>query len=263
VSTSTKTEVHLSHSQVSEFVQCPRKYHLHRRLGLKPEFAPSGLVFGSCVHEALSAFHQARLEGRSAGLAELVRAFQERWSAETLPLKFGKGESEKSLRTKAKGMLRFYLDNSSCRGQVIAVEEPFRIVLSEHIPPVFGRIDLVELSPEGSLVLTDFKTAGSRREPDPGQLVLYREALRHLDYPGVDSARVKYELLLKTKEPGIAVYEPEVSEESVDRLRSLYRAVWPDIQAGCSFPHEGWWCESCQWRSACLRPADSQACGQL
>jgi len=52
--TETKKELHLSHSQISEFTRCPRKYHLHYRLGLPAEFCPSGLLFGSAVHEAIA-----------------------------------------------------------------------------------------------------------------------------------------------------------------------------------------------------------------
>ena len=63
----TATEVHISHSQINEFLGCPRRYHLHRRLGLKPAFCPSPLLFGGSVHEALALYHQARLEGREAG----------------------------------------------------------------------------------------------------------------------------------------------------------------------------------------------------
>jgi ATP-dependent helicase/DNAse subunit B len=58
-------EVHLSYSQVSEFIRCPRRYHLRRRLGLEPDFVPSALVFGSAMHEALARLHMMRLEGKS------------------------------------------------------------------------------------------------------------------------------------------------------------------------------------------------------
>ena len=246
-----KTEQHLSHSQVTEFLRCPRRYHLHRRLGIPPEFCPSGLLFGSAVHEALSLYHQMRLEGRKATLPELCEAFNARWDEEPLPVKFKPGESQESLKAKATRMLSFYLKNATPAHEVIAVEEPFRITVSEEIPAVIGRIDLIEKAEGGQLILTDFKTAGSRREPDPGQLVLYREAVRQLDYPGNGSVDLKYEVLLKGKEPDIVIFQPQVTEEDVSRLRSLYRTAWRDIRSGCSFPSEGWWCGDCQWQGAC------------
>ena len=66
-----KKELHLSHSQVTGFMRCPRKYHLHYRLGLPAEFCPSGLVFGSAVHEAIAMYNQKRPEGRDVSLDEL------------------------------------------------------------------------------------------------------------------------------------------------------------------------------------------------
>jgi len=247
----TRTGQHLSHSQVSEFIRCPRRYHLHRRLHLQPGFSPSGLLFGSAIHEALSLYHQMRLEGGEAGISLLMRAFDRRWADESFPVKFKPGESRKSLRTKARRMLEFYLRNSATAAEVIAVEEPFQITLCEEIPPVIGRVDLIERASGGELVLTDFKTAASRREPDPGQLVLYREALRLLDYPGNGSMSVRYEVLLKGREPDIIVFEPTITDDDVSRLRSLYQDVWEDIRHGCSFPKTGWWCSDCQWRKHC------------
>jgi hypothetical protein len=102
-------EVHLSHSQVEGFTQCPRRYHLHRRLGIPPEFVPSGLLFGSALHESLAIVHQRRLEGKEATLQEACRAFGVRWRRERLPVRCAPGETEKSLREMARRMLSWYL----------------------------------------------------------------------------------------------------------------------------------------------------------
>ena len=99
----TKAQTHLSHSQVQEFTQCPRRYHLHVRPGLLPEFMPSGLLLGSALHEALAAYHQGRLEGKELGLDDLCAAFLERWGKEQMPVEYGKGESEESLKVTVHG----------------------------------------------------------------------------------------------------------------------------------------------------------------
>jgi len=242
---------HISHSQVSEFLRCPRKYHLHYRLGLEPEFCPSGLLFGSAVHEAIALYHQMRLEGRDASPGELLSAFGERWRREVLPVKLKPRESAASLTKVASRLLQFYVSEPRCCGEVVAVEEPFSIRLAPDIPEVWGVIDLVELSPEGRLVITDFKTAGSRSEPEREQLVLYREALRGLDYPGNGQVTARYVVLLKSREPDIAVYEPEICPADGERLRRRYAAVWRDMEAGCSFPIPGWQCADCQWQRHC------------
>ena len=90
MSVSSKQDLHLSHSQVGEFTRCPRKYHLHRRLGLPAAFCPSGLLFGSAVHEALARYHQSRLEGKEAPLEKLLDAYRARWKGERLPVSKGR-----------------------------------------------------------------------------------------------------------------------------------------------------------------------------
>ena len=247
----TKKELHLSHSQVSEFTRCPRKYHLHYRLGLTPEFCPSGLLFGSAVHEAIALYNQMRLEGKEATLEQLCGVFQDCWQQEPLPVNFKAGESARSLGLKVKKLLKFFLTNPRCTGEPVAVEEPFRLHLSEELPPVWGVIDLVEVVGDGSLILTDYKTAGTRAEPEPDQLILYRKAAQELDYPGNGQVMARYVVLLKTKEPDIAVFEPEIGPVDFEKLSQLYRVIWEDIQHGCSFPRPGWQCRDCQWRKHC------------
>lgn len=218
---------------------------------MKPKFCPSGLLFGSAIHEALSVYYQIRLEGKEPGASLLVKVFDRHWAEETLPVRFKSGESRDSLRRKAHRMLEFYVNNAGNVDEVIAVEEPFTMVLCEEVPPIIGRIDLIERAKEGKLILTDFKTASSRREPNRRQLVLYREALRQLDYPGHRSASVRYEVLLKGRDPEIVVFEPQITAGDLRRLRSLYTTVWEDIRRGASCPRCGWWCAGCQWRKYC------------
>jgi len=109
--TEIKKELHLSHSQISEFTRCPRKYHLHYRLGLPAEFCPSGLLFGSAVHEAIAFYNQKRLEGKEATLDELSTVFHRCWERESLPVRLKAGESKRSAAARAKEILEFFLLN--------------------------------------------------------------------------------------------------------------------------------------------------------
>ena len=245
-----KVGQHLSHSQIEEFTRCPRRYHLHRRVGLKPQFCPSGLLFGVAMHSAVGVYHQLRLEGKEAGLPLLLKTFRAKWQSEDLPVKYKEDESPESFAALAKKMLRTYIDDQKGGAQVIAVEEPFRLHLSDDLPPIVGRIDLVEME-EGRLVLSDFKTASSRREPDPEQLVLYTHAAKELDFPCEDGAGARYVVLTKTKTPKVVRFDVEVTRQHTERLRALYQSAWKDIQRRCSFPRTGWWCDGCRWAKYC------------
>ncbi len=258
----TKQEVHLSHSQIEEFSGCPRRYHLHRRLKVPPDCMPSALLFGIALHEALALLNQKRLEGKAASLAELHNKFLGQWKAEQLPVKYSRGEHENSLKAMARRMIAFYLENPACCGDVLAVEEPFRLRLSASIPPVLGRIDLVERSPDGGLVVVDFKSAKSRKEPAPEQLVLYREAARAFRLAEGDRVSARFVVLLKTKEPAVVVYEPEIVPQDLKKLITRYEEVWKAIQAGVAYPVASWRCGGCQWQRHC-DASDSDATGPL
>jgi hypothetical protein len=212
---------------------------------------PSGLLFGIAVHEALSLYHQMRLQGEEATPEQLLQGFEKHWGAVQLPVQYGSGETEDGLKTTTRGMLEHYVIESEHSGEVLAVEEPFILRLAPEIPPIHGRIDLVEQAPDGRLVLTDFKTAKSRGEPDPEQLVLYRQAVRDFDLAGKDDVTARYVCLLKTKTPAIAVYEPDIPETALPSLVSRYTEIWQAIESGCSFPIIGWWCKGCQWSKYC------------
>ena len=216
---------------------------------------PSSVPRDSCSAQpstkALAVYHQARLEGKDASLDQLLGAFRERWEGERLPVKLKAGETVKALAERTEAMLGLYAASPHLAGNVIAVEEPFRFRFAEGVPEIMGVIDLVEKGADGSLVLTDFKTAASRSAPAPEQLVLYREALRALDYPESDAITLRYVVLLKTSKGDIVVFQPQVQPDHAQRLRKRYAAVWRDIQCGCSFPQPDWQCADCQWRRHC------------
>ena len=174
-----------------------------------------------------------------------------RWRRERLPVRCGPGETEKSLREMARRMLSCYLARHEPAGRVLAVEEPFRLDLSPRIAPVHGRIDLAEAAPDGQIVVTDFKSAGTRKAPDPAQLVLYREAVRSFSADPDVQVSARFVVLLKAREPDVVVHEPEIGPADLQSLTGRYEEVWQPIQSGCSFPVTGWWCGGCQWAGHC------------
>jgi len=245
-----QTKQHISYSMINEFLACPRKYHLHRRLRLPPAFAPAALVFGSAVHEAIACYQQARLEGREAGEEKLQSVFARRWDREEMPVRFNKGEDADSMLDTAIGLISAFMETPADCGTPLAVEQHVKTRLSDSIPELWGVIDLLEETEEG-LVLTDFKTASSRRTQDPAQLVLYKEALKCLGYPGAENAKIRYVVLVKNKKPVIEVQSPEESPRELPKLMSLFQTSWQAIEQGADHPVPSWQCNTCQWQHKC------------
>ena len=158
-----------------------------------PESVPANLVFGASFHAALDAYYQARLEGRDAGLDDLLAAFSTHWAEElagkhgheSVPVKFSaKDEDEANLRALAERMLSAFLEYRKERAsEVIAIEESFRVDVADDLPPLVGRVDLVEIvtGDDGArtICLTDFKTAARKptlEDLGADQLLIYGKA---------------------------------------------------------------------------------------
>ena len=53
---SVRSRPHWSYSQLNQYMRCPLQYYFERIVKLDRPFVPSGLLFGSAIHEALAEF---------------------------------------------------------------------------------------------------------------------------------------------------------------------------------------------------------------
>ena len=253
---------HLSYSQVRAFSTCPLQWSLAREYA--PAFAPVSLVFGAAFHAGINAFYQARLEGRAAELEELLGAFIDFWTRETtgkgLPVKFtAKLEDEDVVRELACRMFSTYLAEAPM-GEVVAGEEPFVVKIDPDLPPIAGRIDLVEIraARDGPrhLYLVDLKTAARRPTPedlDYDKLALYALAARDKGWTESLGLPVTTEFrsVTKTKSPTVATDPVDVTRHDIDRFTEKLRQCWQSMQAGIGYPASSWRCSSCGQSALC------------
>ena len=76
-----RKEPHLSASSIGDYIDCGLLYKLGRIDKLLPEFRADALEFGSCIHLALSDFHQAKKDGKTMTAKELHEQFERYWKA--------------------------------------------------------------------------------------------------------------------------------------------------------------------------------------
>lgn len=254
---------HLSHSQLQTYASCPLKWWFSRR---NPSpFVPSALLFGSAFHDAVQAGDQARLEGREPDLSDMLQVFTATWQSEPRPIRYGKTENRESLFSRADAMLRAVLADMQ-PSHVIALEEPFQFRIDPLLPPIHGRIDLVEIGTDASgqkeLRLVDWKT--SSRKPSSieatgtDQLILYHMAMKHshrfseYDLP----VRLQYRIVTKTKTPEVVRQAldpcPLLQAGVAEKVRRIHSA----IQAGAIYPNPGWMCSGCPYADECARWPD-------
>ena len=177
----------LSASDIDTYRTCPLKYKFARVFRI-PQEPTLHQRFGILVHQVLERFHAQDV----ASLPELLGLLEAGWRRGG----FGDSEEERQLRGKATSSLTRYHERfQSEDGQPMWFERQFTFKLGRHL--LRGRVDRVDLLPDGEYELIDYKT-GRPKSPeeltDDVQLSLYavgaREAWR------LDASRQAYYYLL-------------------------------------------------------------------
>ena len=257
---------HLSYSSFTTYSACPRKF-CYRYLEKAPvEFVPASLAFGGAIHRAVEAIHMARLEGAAIPeLEDLLREYDKAWRevAGDVPVLHASEEDEKSLRLVAQRMLSVYREHivakqSQPQPQIIAIEQAERFQLLLGVPPIAMRLDLLELTETGDLIVSDLKTSRSRwnetkvLEALP-QLVLYAQGLMPvLRALGAKRIVPQFVVLTKAKTPVIQTLSPTATQDDVNRLKRQVGEVWHGIRQGVFVQRTGWQCSQCPYKKRCL-----------
>ena len=122
-----------SASSLSQLLGCGEQFRLARIEKVEPEFRPSSLVFGVCIHQALAELYLERLLGNEADLATVQDVFRDSWNdvlrnPDLPPVRFGKGEDETSLHKLGLEILSvFFANQVPGTEQIVAVEQRFEI----------------------------------------------------------------------------------------------------------------------------------------
>ncbi len=218
--------LNLSYSQLDDYLSCPLRYRLRHvvRVPTPPHHA---LVLGNALHQAVAAFHSARMRGRTMSEAELIDVFVTHWSGEG----FLSREHEEARFASGQGALRRFLEEQLRDGAAVpaAVERPFSVRLGRDT--VRGRYDRLDETPEGT-VITDYKSSDVRdpkkaaeKARDSLQLQLY--ALAHQAETGELPAAVELHFL----ESGVT---GRVTPDPVrlEKTRKTLEAAAEGIRAG-------------------------------
>ncbi len=260
----------VSVSQLKEFMICPRRYQLHRVLGVEPAFVPVPLVLGSAAHAGFGAIYTSLQQGDEVlPLDEVLQVFRDAWSVAIdgpVPVKLEDEEADPV--DAGVRMLAAFHRHVVTAGPVtvVAVELPFSgvelvdpdtgEVLEEHL---VGVLDLLLSEGGGDVdgaernVLVEHKTAGrrwTREQLDHDfQVTAYQVAARKIGLG--EEVGLRFQIVTKTKVASIQV-EDVVRDDlaEVDFLRTA-TGVLRAIGTGAFWPVRSWACKSCPYAHAC------------
>ncbi len=263
--------LHVSASAIRTLLECDREW-FHRYVeGRPPEDVSPRLVLGVAIHEALARFYEALRDGEdepsAAELESIAERSISRRAAEGTPIGFGEDEDVEGLIEKAHGLLRAFVESGYRPQRVLAVEEPFALVLTDPITGevlpyeerLVGVLDLVA-EEDGRVIVVDHKTA-ARSDPQKGeradvQMGLYAWASKQVFGEVVE---LRYQNIIKTKTPKVEMQpisaRPEDEREAMDAvvgaIELIHVAVTHPRAKKLMGRRRSWRCRECGYRQLC------------
>ena len=255
--------LHISVSQVKQYLRCPRQYELSRVRGVEPAFVPVPLVFGTAFHAALAYFYSLLKETSTPPpLVDLVQVFRDAWAKGTsgpVPLQGEEDDSDVDHDAKGAAMLAAFhahaVESPPCA--VVEVERFFSVALHD---PDTGEVLEEELVGAWDLliregdrnVVVEHKSAARKYAADQlrfdQQPTAYKLAARHL---GLGEVGLRFQVVSKTKVPAVQVVDLERNSCAEDDFLRTTVGVLRAIDAGAFYPVRGWQCRGCPYAHAC------------
>ncbi len=256
-----------SHSSLSTYAACPRRYAFRYVERLPGEVPHWWFTFGSAVHAAFEAFDRARIRARRDGMAApryevLAQAFGEAVDAAGC-----EPDEAARYRARSEAVLWAYLDRvSASDAEPVGVELGFGIdipVAGDEAPVRFvGYIDRIDRRSDGAIEVIDHKTGKLRSQEDVDrdrQLTAYafacaRGGLR--DPATGDVLPAPARLGLHFAETGLMVWTTR-SAEDLEAFGARLVGEVGAIRRREFEPRAGTACRWCEYRATCPDAAAS------
>lgn len=175
----TKKLERFSEYSMSTYLLCPRKYrytYIEKPYKKQKKILHVNFIFGNAIHLVCKEFYLIRAEDRN--LNNLYNLFRSVWKRSGIRSFFKSRDEEKELGERGLHMLsNFY--NSFSNKSPYQTESYMENKIKDYV--LFGRVDRVDLSTDGSLQIIDYKTTkyyeaegeSNERERKTIQLKLY------------------------------------------------------------------------------------------
>lgn len=237
----------LSYTKIRLFLICPKHYAFYSDAKTRNRFTrpQPHLTMGANIHGALyDVFKLPEAERTYQKAEEFLRT---RWRKNRVGFKDTAEEKEFGLR--ALKQLQLFFESQDVSINVTHLEGFYSHRLRPDLK-LIGRIDRAERSPQGSLIVTDYKTGKVKALEDKNQLLLYAYILEKNEQFPVGEVRYLY--LEESKSIG---FSPTQSD--LNGLESLIFDVADEIQSAKGFEaRPGGHCKECNFLEICPKRAE-------
>lgn len=251
---------YLSHSRLSCFRSCSIQFRYRYVDKLAPAFTPLALAFGIAFHVAVEHALMELMAGIRPRVDELVKLFTASLDeqASKTPIRFGEREDQDSSVELATRMLTAWCAWERPKVRIVGVEHEFRVPVAEWLPPLIGRVDLIEVDEAAGFTnVIDIKSSRGKWGPDDlvqhaGQLALYRAAVADLVRDIRLPVRVGFEIITKTKNPVVERLYLEDGGETIDRQVRAATIVLEAVEREIFIPSPSKiQCSGCPFQEQC------------
>ena len=264
-------ELHISHSQIFNYLNCSLYYRFKFIEGLLPERISIALPFGSAIHAAIEMYYRAlKNHGREESLKSLHDRFQTCLELDldntSIPIIFKKDTPDRDAAIKmGKKMLSLFHENIvqtvQSLHEIVAVELPLAATLytDEDEPTDFklaGILDLVLRDENGEILVVDNKTAARPMAQSTADENLQMSAYAYLlaankyVFPRVP-VNCRFDILRKLKTPKLQQVSTTRNADQRKRFAKIANAVLAGIDAWIFMPQPSWMCGDCAYSNAC------------
>jgi putative RecB family exonuclease len=245
-----------SHSRLSCFEQCPRRYELRYVQQVEVEEMQGIEAFaGSVVHLALQHLYEGTSRGGTLGLGDLIEHFDRLWqemfddSVKVVKRGMTPADYHDAARTGLVAYHRRY--DPFDQGVTVALEHEVRFkVRGEREHEMIGYIDRLTSRGEGWYEVHDYKTGRKLPSPqqlkDDRQLALYEMGVRQA-FPEAREVKLVWHYLAHDRE-----MTSSRTREELGTLEKSVSALIERIETAGSFPcRRGPLCSWCEYAELC------------
>lgn len=219
----------VSHSSISDFLECPRAYYLKNvykdpKTGHKIQLTSPALALGQTVHEVLESLSLIPTQNRFS--ENLIDKFDKVWTKVSgIKGGFRNEEVEQEYKNRGIEMLQRIIKNPGPINNLsvkIREDLPYYFISEEDNIILCGKIDWLEYLPEtDSVHIIDFKTGKAEEDGESLQLPIYHLLVHNCQKRKVTKASYWYLGLYDELTPKSLVSV----EEAHDKVLSIARKI--------------------------------------
>jgi hypothetical protein len=219
-----------SFTQISQYLQCPRKYRYRYLDGWREKEDRASMMFGRCFENALAAYFREE---------DSTAAFFKEWREHhDTALQYAKNDSWDRLYHQGVRLLeRFAQDD---RVRIPCPKRNLQVKCTRSLPCGSEFVSYVDAIGEldGTNCILDWKTTGSRYPEQPeGLLSLDPQLVCYSWITGI--ADVSLVVFVRKSAPEIQYLKTSIDEEQRREFGQLVETAVEQIEAGHFLPHSG------------------------